>query len=243
MLSSDKEELKTVFKEFYDNLLFMENSEEYSIGKFLGITQTRKYKIVLLIKVIIYSYLVFSFIFLPLLKVDDYPLDNSLLLFYAILQILSDNFFGYSLSRYALNRKRFKIYQKQLNLIFNNSNINHYFNENENLRRNFEVIDQKINYILKVLKTPLDYFKTYQVIGILSLIIPILIILFQNIVLSINITLLLTNGGTLVIVLGLLYTFPKMKIWRLKEFKGIRDKLDESLSNLRKIQLRNLIAT
>ena len=92
-------------------------------------------------------------------------------------------------------------------LIINNQNIHNLIQQNKELDTQIRLLNQKIDYIIKVLKSPLGFLKSYQIIGFLSLIIPLLIFLFQNIILSIDTLSYVINLISLVTVYLLLYVF------------------------------------
>ncbi len=241
MISSDKAKIKDLIDETVRILYFMSNSEEYDIGRFIGITQKPAYKILIIIKIFLYAWLLFSFIFLPLMGKKDLIVDEIILTIYFFIQTFSFQYFGYSLSIYSIKRKRFLKYQKQMILIINNRNIHNLIQQNKELDAQIRLLNQKIDYIIKILKTPLDFLKSYQIIGFLSLIIPLLTFLFQNIILSIDILSYVINLITLVIVFLLLYVFPLATFWKQKDFKGYRGKLRENFDKIRRIQSRNIV--
>ena len=237
----EQKEFNKAFIDVINSMVLLANKEELQIGKFIGVTQKTSYKLIQFIKWPVYLIIILAMMVVSILNLEWDWVDLIGVIIFYIFQQIGMRYIGYSYSFYSVVRNRFMKYQKQLKLITNNSHFYNYFNLNEELRTRNDLINQKFDYIIKVLKTPLDYIKSFQILGILGIIISIFIPLFQDILVTINFSNYIFDILGLIFLIFVLYLYPVILYNKSAGFKKYRKNLRNKLKNLRKIQASNLI--
>jgi len=188
MLPSDQNIFRELINKTLTILFTMANHEEYKIGRFIGFYNEEDYFFSRILKIFTYAILLFSYVFSPsIILIKILFIKEIFLLTFFFIVYIEYKTLNYNLAIYSIKRKRFLRYQKQMNLIINNKNIHLFLSQNKDLSKKIKLISLKIDYIINVLKPPLDLVKKYQFIGFFSLIIPILTYFFQNIILSVDV--------------------------------------------------------
>ena len=237
----EQKEFNKAFIDVINNMVLLVNKEELQIGKFIGITQKTSYKLIQSIKWSVYFIIILVIMIVSILNLEWDWGDIIMAIIFFTFQQIGMKFIGYSYSFYSIVRNRFMKYQKQLRLITNNSHFHNYININEELRTKTDLVNLKFDYIIKVLKTPLDYIKSFQILGILGIIISILIPLFQDVLASIDLSNYILDILGLIFLIFVLYLSPVILYNKSAGFKGYRKNLRNKLKNLRQIQASNLI--
>lgn len=237
----NQKEFNKALTDVIDSMIFLANKEELKIGKFIGITQKSSYKLVQSIKWVSYFLMILIIIIISILNLEWEWVENIIILIFFIFLQIGIKYIGYSYSFYSVVRSRFNKYQKQLKLITQNSHFHNFIQNNEELKMKNDLVNQKFNYVLKVLKTPLDYIKTFEILGVLGLLVSILIPLFQDLLSSIVISNYLFDILGIVLFILFLYLSPVLIYNKSAGFKEYRKSLREKLKKLRDIQRLNLI--
>ena len=237
----DQEKFTTNLQKTIEKMILLANNEEHKIGSFIGVTQKSSYKLFRTIIWPIYFIGILGSLMMPTFNLENDWFEMIIVISFYIIQMLGLKYVKYSHSFYAVVRKRFSKYQKQLKLITNNSNIHNFIKENKELKMKNDLVNQKFDYILRVLKTPLEFVKTIEIVGVISLTISTFISLFQNLQASIVIINNIDNIVAFIILILVLYVSPILLYNRSAGFKDYRKGLRENLNSLRSIQRLNLI--